>query len=421
MRIWRDVISVDAWKRVAARVNTSSGYHTKPDLSLRMQSVFKHRYRSPEDFMNSIERRLESYHSIPKTDIKRIPERIEKLQELSEIARDYLRTYKINDGVARKRNANKSGGLPPDGRHGAYYNSPDGESVDRNVLSLEKRALRKAYYLQTLKQYYTKGDGRKWRDATALLAYIGGAQERTGSKVGLVPHVRMEQLDFMHRGDYELDDTDPDISCGKAFKEWTNDVNAKATPFFLWLEGHPVCLEDDKGLLSSRSVEYMEAAVGKPANPIRKLKLVHFSSPLQATDLVLNPVPTAVASTKGYKADAGKDPRQGGWGDDVAAYAWTEARELFIAEHVGCSFHHSSFLSGRRVRCAGMIVIDNGKVVGLSNNSGHYRPGKEHLLKLYMAFRQKNVMPVNASIELQTGAGAARMTAAEFWRDYFTF
>jgi hypothetical protein len=69
--------------------------------------------------------------------------------------------------------------------------------------------------------------------------------------------------------------------------------------------------------------------------------------------------------------------RKGGPG--TAAYVWTEEREIFIGEHSESSFHHSTFVSGRAVRCAGMIKVKGGMVTFLSNNSGHYKPGYANL------------------------------------------
>lgn len=41
--------------------------------------------------------------------------------------------------------------------------------------------------------------------------------------------------------------------------------------------------------------------------------------------------------------------------------------------------HHSYFLAGEQVKCAGMIKIENGKLIQLSNESGHYKPDTDDL------------------------------------------
>lgn len=39
-------------------------------------------------------------------------------------------------------------------------------------------------------------------------------------------------------------------------------------------------------------------------------------------------------------------------------------------------FHHSSFLQGKPVSAAGEIEVQNGEILLVTNNSGHYRPNK---------------------------------------------
>jgi hypothetical protein len=46
--------------------------------------------------------------------------------------------------------------------------------------------------------------------------------------------------------------------------------------------------------------------------------------------------------------------------------------------HSPGQFHHSSFLGGENVMTAGELTVDNGKVIGMNNNSGHYKPWPEH-------------------------------------------
>jgi len=46
----------------------------------------------------------------------------------------------------------------------------------------------------------------------------------------------------------------------------------------------------------------------------------------------------------------------------------------------GGTFHHSSFLSGRPVLCAGEIKLEEGVIKHIDNASGHYKPTTQHLL-----------------------------------------
>ncbi|MBK8977224.1 MAG: hypothetical protein IPM29_15035 [Planctomycetes bacterium] len=67
---------------------------------------------------------------------------------------------------------------------------------------------------------------------------------------------------------------------------------------------------------------------------------------------------------------------EGGW-----PYAIDRYGNLFTTDDraVDGQFNHSSFNAGNDVICAGMIRAQNGQLLGLSNNSGHYKPSQQHL------------------------------------------
>lgn len=44
-------------------------------------------------------------------------------------------------------------------------------------------------------------------------------------------------------------------------------------------------------------------------------------------------------------------------------------------------FHHSTFLSGQPTMAAGCLCVDNGRIIGQNNASGHYKPGSEQSLQ----------------------------------------
>lgn len=118
------------------------------------------------------------------------------------------------------------------------------------------------------------------------------------------------------------------------------------TPFFLWLENHQVCLEDDKGKVETHGVAYVRAERRETADSRSRLKLLIVGSPIQSVDLTKMGGAVEIASTVGYQAERRKDPRgEASFGADVAAFVWTEATEPFIANHSAQEFHHSSFIS----------------------------------------------------------------------------
>lgn len=69
----------------------------------------------------------------------------------------------------------------------------------------------------------------------------------------------------------------------------------------------------------------------------------------------------------------------------------------------GGSFHHSSFLSGKPVRCGGTIQIRNGHLRHLSNESGHYRPRTAELLGTVQDLRNMGVALFFPVEDLSTG------------------
>jgi len=64
------------------------------------------------------------------------------------------------------------------------------------------------------------------------------------------------------------------------------------------------------------------------------------------------------------------------WSDQGAAICvMDEEGNLFAArDQIQGEFHHSSFLSGGPVAFAGEVVVDDGRLIAVSNKSGHYRP-----------------------------------------------
>ena len=60
--------------------------------------------------------------------------------------------------------------------------------------------------------------------------------------------------------------------------------------------------------------------------------------------------------------------------DDSFIFVISPEKELFAGETVFEKFHHSSFLEGRPVLGAGQIQVNNGTLLKVTNDSGHYRP-----------------------------------------------
>jgi hypothetical protein len=73
---------------------------------------------------------------------------------------------------------------------------------------------------------------------------------------------------------------------------------------------------------------------------------------------------------------------------DFGGFVMGMSREIYMNQHVTrgsgqhASFYHSSYFAGKGVLCAGTIKITNGRVVAISNGSGHYAPRTSELVTL---------------------------------------
>ena len=64
----------------------------------------------------------------------------------------------------------------------------------------------------------------------------------------------------------------------------------------------------------------------------------------------------------------------------LAIYVMDSMGNLYVSsfQSVGL-FHHSSFLAGQPVACAGKLIVKGGQLLYIDVNSGHYQPGQENL------------------------------------------
>merc|ERR1712146_482622 len=59
---------------------------------------------------------------------------------------------------------------------------------------------------------------------------------------------------------------------------------------------------------------------------------------------------------------------------------------LYIHPKKTGHFHHSSFLGGRPALAAGGLVVEDGKLVLVNSNSGHYKPNAKMQEKTFKYF-----------------------------------
>lgn len=72
-----------------------------------------------------------------------------------------------------------------------------------------------------------------------------------------------------------------------------------------------------------------------------------------------------------------------GW----AIFVMAPDNKIYSHSHKVGAFHHSSFLSGGAIQCAGEIAVDNGRVVAINNKSGHYRPDSGSMVRMLFWLR----------------------------------
>jgi hypothetical protein len=123
-----------------------------------------------------------------------------------------------------------------------------------------------------------------------------------------------------------------------------------------------------------------------------------------------------VMSTDGiiYAADASGEYKRGGVFDQgefkvaignthKVAQALGGAAQPARTELLG--FHHSSFLEGRDVACAGEIEAVQGKILSINNNSGHYRPPPECLTAVVDVLRRRGVDVERVKVGINRSGG----------------
>ncbi|MGK2231227.1 MAG: hypothetical protein ACI92O_000385 [Colwellia sp.] len=91
-----------------------------------------------------------------------------------------------------------------------------------------------------------------------------------------------------------------------------------------------------------------------------------------------------------YSSNAGS-----GW----AIYVLGFDDRFYCGQHNTNKFHHSSFFSGAPVRAGGEIAINQGKIVGLTNKTGHYKARGVELNTVLNQFVQRGVNIDNIAVQ----------------------
>jgi hypothetical protein len=365
-RPWRDIMSYEDFKSIA---------------KLKLVAL-----TTADRAVKDVAEKVKLYHQISKTSASKIEARRSLLATVAESAEAWFVATGTNKAAAayRPTSVTNTTGKGIDERN---------LSLPRIMLTLTRRSLRKREYLRQLTAYL---NGAK--SSAELIQYARTREERVDGQINMV--VKMEAEDFAHREGYEGDG-----EIGQAFNAWADDPEATATPFFLWLEDHPICTSPNKRDLTvngPKIVEYVGGNRKPSANS--KMRILDFSSGsfVQEVDLTRDDATrqlcdTEIAGYRNLQKSIAPDNR-GGIG--VACFVWAPNNDVYIGQHESGRFHHSSFFAGGRVKCAGMMAVKTGFVTELSNDSGHYKPNPDEFRVFVRWLHSKNVVASNCYLSI---------------------
>jgi len=300
------------------------------------------------------------------------------------------------------------------------------------LAKLADQAKLKAGYILKIHNFYTTDATKDYRDPKKLLEYLTKPIAPIPGLAQLSSGCRMEALDPEHRP-FEMHFDKPINNFGSplmwAFGEWMgamvlrDDIQMPIPgftvdrinfdgmkPFFVWLEGHEICLGRNHSLdsfhdhpenldpVDLRSVLY--SPYGDRGNKqLQGVEGIHWLVPSSEGHIVEMPLDGKNSQVRifhtGHLLGKGEKEKK------AAAYVWTSCGTLMAGQHIPQEFHHSSFVAGAAVRCAGMISVINGKVEMISNNSGHYRPSKDNLKKFASWLAGRNVFAPDCLVRTQ--------------------
>ena len=313
------------------------------------------------------------------------------------------------------------------------------------LAKLADQAKLKAGYILKIHNFYTTDATKDYRDPKKLLEYLTKPIAPIPGLAQLSSGCRMEALDPEHRP-FEMHFDKPINNFGSplmwAFGEWMgamvlrDDIQMPIPgftvdrinfdgmkPFFIWLEGHEICLGRNHSLESVhdhpenldpvdlRSVLY--SPYGDRGNKkLEAVEGIHWLVPSSEGQIVEMPLDGKNSQIRIFHTGhlLGKGEKE----TKAAAYVWTSCGTLMAGQHIPQEFHHSSFVAGAAVRSAGMISVINGKVEMISNNSGHYRPSKDNLKEFAKWLQVRKVFTANSRAIVLQPEGEIDIPIAEF-------
>ncbi len=412
---WRDIFSPAEWTLIqnqaaqaAARANPLMGGHrvgaggwtvaNKPGGAP---------VKTPQAALQEIGVQIIRYDKIAKDDSTKFADRIQKLRFINVLCEKYLQLLGRDHLLGTKTVGGKQ--LT--------------DQIDVWVSSLGRRALKKADYLEKMKEWHDTAKP-KYKDKAQLSIFLRGLAEGGhirdgGQKLHATPYATIEKVDPYHRQTFVfLDPADPaaDTSVnemGEAFLEYLTDnpasnpdraTNANAS-FYEWLEYHPFCVgtpgvtpgaQDFKNparivydnldlaylYMKTGGMEYTRIATAGPRQPLNTIAF----------------------------GPSGKGP------PGAVAFVWDKECHLWAHEHGLDGFVHASAKKGEKIRCSGMLVANNGLATWVTNQSGHYAPNAQSIYYFVFWLNQRKCLGNNATVSIEHDPQLTQVdyTAASF-------
>ncbi|OAI39083.1 hypothetical protein AYO40_06110 [Planctomycetaceae bacterium SCGC AG-212-D15] len=402
MKIWRDIYSTTRWREIVEEYQAGRIRSTSNRIGLFFRSSGG-RKPLPAEFPE-LTRTIETYHRIAKTSRDELTNRVAQLDGIRRQATTYL---------LRKQKATDAARLV----------KPAEGLLERYVWSLRQHAIRKAAYLEALRQLHSGPTAYNLANPTAFGAFLRDRQSvrDDGLEISSVNYVEM--IDPAHRpftsGAGEMG------VLSIAFRYWLE--SASDAPFLLWLEGQPISVgeKDEQAFPRLRLASGMEAGMDTVASipvveydtgKLERDKLI-FALSVSEQRLCFRDVDEMldefVVTGKPKPFETAEWERRG----KGCAYVQDLGRTIWVGKHIEDHLHHSSLRGGQKVLCAGVLQVRAGKVALVSGDSGHYRPPVDRLHTFVRSLADDRVLAEACQVEWHDPVlGRRRESVATFLR-----
>lgn len=100
-------------------------------------------------------------------------------------------------------------------------------------------------------------------------------------------------------------------------------------------------------------------------------------------------------------------------GKGKAIFVMDADGKLYVAKHKAGRIHHSTLYAGKEVLGAGEVIATNGKLIQITNKSGHYKPGRESMLEVLEKLSTK-ISLKGVKVEIRTQYHERTLSATLF-------